>query len=120
MTIWNRIEAFNKSRNIPKRMNAWVEYENIKEELEELVQAENDNDRVDAFCDIIVFAVGALWKLGYDAEIAMEETLNEIEDREQNEEQRLDWLKNGAKGKWLKNLNQIDPYKANYDLAKER
>ena len=36
---------------------------------------------VDAFCDIIVFATGAIAKLGYDPNKAMNETLKEIEDR---------------------------------------
>ena len=36
---------------------------------------------VDAFCDIIVFATGAIAKLGYDPSKAMNETLLEIEDR---------------------------------------
>lgn len=36
---------------------------------------------VDAFCDIIVFSVGAILKLGYSPKLAMEETLKEIDSR---------------------------------------
>lgn len=118
MNIWNRIEAFNRQRNIPQQFNMWTEYENIKEELSELTEATNEEESIDALADIIVFAVGSVWKLGYDIEKVMDETLKEIEDREQDKAQELDWRENGPRGKWRKSPSQEDPYKADYNLCK--
>jgi hypothetical protein len=64
-------------------------------------------EKADAYCDVIVFAVGAIMKLGYDPERALIEVGKEINSREGI---MLD-------GKWTKNKNQ-DPktlYKADYD-----
>lgn len=120
MNIWNRIEAFNRQRNIPQNFNMWTEYENIKEELTELTEAKNEEETVDSLCDIVVFSVGAMWKLGYDPEKVMHETLLEIEDREQDQEQADLWKRFGAKGKWMKSSTQVDCYKADYENAKTR
>ena len=38
-------------------------------------------EKVDAFCDVIVFAIGAIMKLGYDPECALEEVAKEINSR---------------------------------------
>jgi predicted HAD superfamily Cof-like phosphohydrolase len=65
------------------------------------------NDKVDAFCDIIVFATGALYKLGIDADKAMDENLKEIEDR----------TGSIVEGKFIKDI-KVKPYKANYNKCK--
>jgi len=40
-----------------------------------------EDEKVDALCDIIVIATGELLKLGYDPQLAMAETLREINSR---------------------------------------
>jgi hypothetical protein len=87
----------------------------IAEELEELSLARsnyNVNEMVDAYCDLIVLATGAIHKLGFDPTESMAETLLEINSRKGS----VDRLT----GKWQKDKDQ-DPstlYKANYDNAK--
>ena len=53
----------------------------IAEELSEFLRAKNSNEEIDALCDIIVFAVNAIRIKGYDPNIAMDETLKEINSR---------------------------------------
>jgi len=55
-----------------------TEYNNSIIENEYIVETE---DKVDAYCDVIVFAVGAILKLGYDPIKAIEETGKEINSR---------------------------------------
>ncbi len=62
---------------------------------------------VDAFADIIVFATGAIAKLGYDPNIVMDEVYKEINSRKGK---LID-------GKFIKDL-KIIPYKANFKIAK--
>lgn len=40
-----------------------------------------DEEKVDAFADIIVFATGAIYKLGYDTDKVLEEVFKEINSR---------------------------------------
>ena len=57
---------------------------------------------------------------GYDMEKVILEKIKVISSREQDPQQKKDWLKNGAKGKWLKNENQ-DPdsiYVGDFDTCK--
>ena len=66
---------------------------------------------VDALCDVIVFDVGGLLKLGYNPEIALQEAAKEINSREGS---MVDGkfekdLSDGAKAKW---------YTADYDKAR--
>ena len=69
-------------------------------------------DEVDAFGDIIVFAVGAIMKLGYDPEITLQEISKEINSRKGSI----------IKGKFQKFKPDEDgykkPYKANFSKAK--
>ena len=67
----------------------------------------NKDMTVDAYCDIVVFAIGAIMKLGYDPEKALIEAAKEINSREG---EMIDGkfekdLSDEAKAKW---------YKANY------
>lgn len=87
----------------------------INEEVEELKKAlaeNNEHETVDAYCDLIVVAVGALYKLGYNPERALRQTYYEISSR-------LGSI-NKSTGKWQKDPNQSPStlYKANYELAK--
>ncbi len=63
---------------------------------------------VDAYCDIVVFAIGAILKLGYDPEKALLEVAKEINSREGSM----------VDGKFEKDLSpeaQAKWYKADYD-----
>lgn len=87
----------------------------IDEEVKELKKAlaeNNEYETVDAYCDLIVVAVGALYKLGYNPERALRQTYYEISSR-------LGSI-NKSTGKWQKDPNQSPStlYKANYELAK--
>jgi len=76
---------------------------------DEIIPLSND-EVVDALCDIKVFASGSIRKLGYDADIAMDETLKEIESRvgKQIDGKFVKDKSDEAKAKW---------YKADYSLA---
>lgn len=114
MTPIKDIEKFNKDRSLTE-FNLETEIKLLLEELNEFVeaaQADNVDEIVDALCDIVVVAVGSLYKLGYDATLALQETTKEILSRQ--------GAINTETGKWQKNPNQ-DPttlYKAQYDNAR--
>lgn len=74
------------------------------------VNCRDGDDAVDAYCDIIVYAVGAILKLGYDPSRALLECCKEIEDRTGKYNPEI--------GKWQKELPKPNAYKANYDIAK--
>jgi len=53
----------------------------IVEELGEFLEADNDDDRIDAMADIIVFAYGEIAKYGYHGDKVMGEVIKEISSR---------------------------------------
>jgi DNA-directed RNA polymerase subunit L len=112
MTAFEGIIKFNKDRNL-LTFNCETEYNCLFEELQEFLVAENVDEQVDALCDIMVFAVGALFKLGYDPEKALSETVKEISSRQGS--------LNENTGKWEKDKEQdlSTLYKADYRTAKE-
>jgi len=82
-----------------------------QEEKAEKLKLLSDNDRCDAYCDVIVFAIGALLKLGYDPEKALAETAKEINSRQGE-------MINGKFEKFLSPAMQSLWHKANYDTCK--
>lgn len=68
-------------------------------------------DRVDAYCDIVVFAIGAILKLGFDPETALIEVGKEINSREGS-------MIDGKFEKDLSDASKAKWYKADYALAK--
>ncbi len=79
------------------------------------------NDVVDAIQDIQVFCINETELMGFDNIKCNKEVFSEINSREQDSEQKEEWLKNGAVGKWQKSLlpEHIEKcYKANYDSCK--
>jgi len=108
------IIRFNKERNLTE-FNAKAEYTMLAEELEEFGDASAYNDefeQINALCDLIVVATGALWKLGYNPSKALDETTKEILARK--------GTINSYTGKWEKDKTQ-DPatlYKPDYISAK--
>ena len=122
MEVFNDIIEWNKSRNNVE-FNCVNEYQMLSEELTEFLTAYNEEieeDMIDALCDIIVVATGAIHKLGYDPKISMIETIEEISSRQQDPQQKEIWKNWGASGKWMKNKDQDEStlYKANYLEAK--
>lgn len=108
------IVEWNEERRL-KVFKGAAEYEMLSEELQEFFTAYAEGDKhemVDALCDIMVVATGALHKLGYDPEKALLETTKEISSRK--------GAFNDDIGKWEKDPNQ-DPetlYKADYSVAR--
>jgi predicted HAD superfamily Cof-like phosphohydrolase len=77
--VFREIKEFNDARRlIEKGYNESKESSFILEELTEVLRANDREEKVDGYADIIVFAVGAIYKLGYDAEIVMSEVCNHI------------------------------------------
>lgn len=104
------IVKFNEDRKL-STFKGEAEYTMLSEELQEFYTAYAESDQyemIDALCDLIVVATGAIHKLGYDPEDALTETVLEITSRQ--------GIFNEDTGKWEKDRNQ-DPntlYKANY------
>lgn len=111
LSINDRIRNWNVDRCIPQEFNVQAEVAMLLEEVQELLLAKTPEEQLDALNDITVLAGGGVWKLGYDNDIAMDETLQEIEDR--------GGYYDVASGKWLKVIKD-DAYKANYTKAKLR
>lgn len=105
--VFDDIIRFNQERGLNSFYHE-AEAKMLKEELQELINAESEHDTVDALCDLIVLSVGGLYKLGYSPVDALAETINEISSRK--------GVMNLDTGKWEKDPNQ-DPstlYKAQY------
>ena len=80
----------------------------------------NQYDIVDTIQDIQVFCINETELMGFDNIKCNKEVFSEINSREQDPEQKEEWLKNGAVGKWQKNKRQESwtSYKANYESCK--
>lgn len=101
----NRIVKWNKDRLLDKQeFDLRVETINIIEELIEINYTSLKSDKaralanqiygfinsseqmdkdnvIDGLCDIVVYAIGSMYKLGYEPNECMDETLKEIETR---------------------------------------
>ena len=87
-----------------------IEYHNIADRKRAFIHM-LDDEKVDAYCDIVVFAVGAIMKLGYDPEKALLEVSKEINSR----------TGSMVNGKFEKNLTPEAKalwYKADYNNCK--
>ncbi len=91
MTIINRIIEWNKKRNIPRTFIKEKEIAHITEEITEILRSNSIEGNIDGFADIMVYIIGAIWKMKYDPELVMEEVLKHIESR---------------KGKWDNEINK--------------
>lgn len=70
-----------------------------------------ENDKVDAYCDLVVYAVGAIMKLGHEPEIALLEASKEINSR-------VGSMVNGKFEKDLSEEAKANWYKADYNKSK--
>lgn len=112
ISLLKRIVQWNKDRKIPHVFDHEAEYGMLQEELDEFDDAAFNQDIigiVDSLADLIVVATGSIWKLGYDPDEVMEETLKEIESR--------GGAINTKTGKWEKQLSGNE-YKADYGSCK--
>ena len=142
MSLTVNLKAWRKDRNITKA-NTKVYVENVIEELMEIyytdkqfIKEEKDlimamffnaepistEDTIDAIQDIQVFSINETELMGYDNEMCNYEVFKEINSREQDPTQMIEWKTNGAKGKWLKDTNQseVTKYKADYARCKDK
>ncbi len=138
MTINERIVKWNKERHLTengidifnetcfiieellelqtplKSVEARLVAEDLANDIKEIAAGyePNEEQMVDALGDIVVFAVGAMAKLGYTPDAVMHEVLREIESRVGKEDET---------GKWVKDTSPeaiAQRYKADFSLAK--
>ena len=103
-----------EKKDRPRLKENWLGFVNIMEVdgvTTPIKRTISPNDRVDAYCDAIVFAVGALLKLGYEPELALLEAGKEINSREGS-------MVDGKFEKDLSDEAQAKWYKANYAECK--
>ena len=76
---------------------------------------------LDAIQDIQVFSINQTELMGYNNDIALSEVIKEVSSREQCPNQKEQWLKYGAIGKWQKNRSQNKStlYQADFSKAKK-
>ena len=101
--------------NRAKLTQKWLDFIHDCEETKvaDRVTAFNEvlkSEAVDAYCDTVVFAVGAILKLGYDPELALQEVAKEINSRE-------GFMVGGKFEKDLSAEAVAKHYKADYDKA---
>ena len=73
-------------------------------------ECSSPEEKVDAYFDICVYAIGAMMKLGFDPVKVFDEGLREINDRTGEYDETV--------GKWVKNKTKENPYKADYSKAR--
>lgn len=81
-TNFERIKEWSDERLITQQVpdrNGFVSM--IVEELGEFLESKDDNGRIDAMADIIVFAYGEIAKYGYNGDKVMDEVIKEISSR---------------------------------------
>ena len=140
--LTQNLREWRKKRNITKA-DYLVFVENILEELMECIHSKDmipkfkkqimneyfnkdivtviNSEVVDILQDIQVFCINETELMGFDNIKCNKEVFSEINSREQDSEQKEEWLKNGAVGKWQKSLlpEHIEKcYKANYESCK--
>lgn len=110
MNHLDQIVQFNKDQNL-NVFNAFNEYDMLAKELQEFLEASqlpDEENQAEELADIIIIAVGAIHKLGYNPSQVLNEKIKVINSRKGE--------LNGITGKWEKDKSQ-DPdtlYKAIY------
>lgn len=107
--VFESIINWNKDRGLVA-YNHVAQAQMLEEELNEFKEATTKHSTVDALCDLVVVAIGGIWKLGYDPTKALQETLKEIHSRTGSF--------NPDTGKWQKDeTKRSEWYTANYANA---
>jgi|GEM_PF-6017703 len=140
--IFNDLKRWREDRHI-SNYDHYIQVSNIVEEtlelmytpksvaieqlqrdiMEHFVDDTTNEEKIDAYCDLIVFSINAIELLGYDAKMAMKETIKEISSRKQNPAQQIIWnLWGWDATKWEKWKEQPteELYKANYSKCKRK
>ncbi len=113
-SVCNSVVEWSKERmlyDIPYRRSKHAG--NIAEELSELLRANTPEEEVDAYCDVIVYAINAIESAGYNAEQCLEESLEEIGSRSGS------YIP--SEGKWVKSVTdeaKAKWYYAQYEMCK--
>ena len=138
--LTENLREWRKDRNIIEP-NTKVFIENILEELLEIYYADkemikackndimsdyfclpelNEINTLDAIQDIQVFCINETELTGYDNVKCNNEVFKEINSREQDPLQKIQWRESYAFGKWQKRKDQnpLTLYKANYESCK--
>jgi hypothetical protein len=141
MSLTSNLKVWRKDRNITTA-NTRVYVENVIEELMEIyykdkqfIKEEKDlimsmffdaepisvDDTIDAIQDIQVFSVNETELMGYDNEMCNYEVFKEINSREQDPIQKIEWQDKKPHGKWKKWSEQPKDtlYKADYSRCKD-
>lgn len=79
--MFRKLKEWREERGLFLQPDKTKHFGYICEEVSEGLRADSEHDVVDAYADIIVFAINAIEQHGYDAEIVMLETIKEIESR---------------------------------------
>lgn len=82
MSYFNKINKWAEERGLLN--TGWDKSAHasfLAEELSEFLRSKDSSGEIDALCDIIVFATNAIRIKGYDPNVAMDETLKEINSR---------------------------------------
>ena len=80
----------------------------------------SETNTIDCIQDNQAFSINETELMGYDNLKCNDEVFKHINCRKQDPEQKEDWLKNGANGKWQKDKNQSQDeiYEPNYEACK--
>lgn len=93
-----------KSKFLPRVIVAWIKYCSLFKEV-------SKEQRVDAYAGVIVFAAGAIEKLGYRSDAVMSEVMTEVESRS--------GMLNDTSGKFEKDPNAL-VYKATFSKCEKK
>ena len=139
-SVFKQLREWRTNRNICEYEHR-TQVENIVEEMLELMYPPKSSlikqfkyeisskyfadetineEKIDAYCDLIVFSINAIELLGYDAKKCMDETIKEISSRKQNPIQKQLWANGNKSSKWEKDSEQDKStlYTANYKECK--
>ena len=110
--LFKRLKVWREERGLHEKEYSRTTHASfIAEELTELLSAQTPEEEIDAYCDEIVFCINAIENAGYNAEIALQETLKEIESRKGE-------IVNGKFCKYKDEEHMALWHKADYSIAK--
>lgn len=113
MNIFEELKKWREERGLTSTVGNIQA--NLAEELTELLRANTEEEKIDALCDMIVFSINAMEAMGYDAKLAIEETIKEVASRKGEMSKELN--------KWVKFKDEESKknwYNADYLKCKKR
>ena len=79
--MFNKLKQWREERCLFLQVDKTKHFGYICEEVSEGLRAESIDEVIDAYADIVVFAINAIEQHGYNAELVLGETIKEIESR---------------------------------------